>query len=71
MIPTYTFHEIELFIIKTKKIKSQYYFKCILNGHHYSAMAKFKCNIAPIKLETGCYEGLDVNDKVCPISMNM
>ena len=32
-----------------------------------SALAKFRCGVAPIRLETGRYERLDVNDRICPI----
>ena len=34
---------------------------------HRSAYAKCHCGTAPIKLETGRYEGLAVEDRICPI----
>ena len=32
---------------------------------HRSAYAKFRCGVAPIRLETGRYEGLDESDRTC------
>ena len=34
---------------------------------HRSAYAKFRCGTAPIKLETGRYEGLAVEERICPV----
>jgi hypothetical protein len=34
---------------------------------HRSALAKFRCGVAPLRLETGRYENLDVNNRICPI----
>lgn len=34
---------------------------------HRSALAKFRCGVAPLRLETGRYENLVVNDRICPI----
>jgi hypothetical protein len=28
-------------------------------------MAKFRCGVAPIRIETGRYENLNVNDRTC------
>ncbi len=36
-------------------------------AHHVSTLAKHRWSEGSIKLETGCYEGLDMNDRVCPI----
>ena len=33
---------------------------------HRSALAKFRCGVAPLRLETGRYEGLSVSDRLCP-----
>ena len=32
---------------------------------HRSALAKFRCGVAPLKIETGRYEGLEVEERVC------
>ena len=37
---------------------------------HRSAFAKFRCGVAPIRIETGRYEGLDVNSRTCPLCKN-
>ena len=42
----------------------------ILPKSHRSALAQFRCGTAPIKLETGRYEGLPVNDRICPVCNN-
>ena len=42
------------------------YCKIILPLQHRSAFAKFRCGIAPLRLETGRYEQLDINDRKCP-----
>ena len=30
-------------------------------------MAKIRCGVAPIRLETGRYEGLPENERLCPV----
>ena len=37
---------------------------------HRSAFAKFRCGVAPIRIETGRYEGLDFNSRTCPLCRN-
>ena len=37
---------------------------------HRSAFAKFRCGVAPLKIETGRYEGLAENDRLCPFCRN-
>ena len=39
----------------------------ILNRNHRSAIAKFRLGIAPIRLETGRYEGLPETERLCPL----
>ena len=36
-----------------------------MSSCHRSAFAKFRCGVAPIRLETGRYEGLPVHERVC------
>ena len=43
------------------------YCELFLPFKHRSALAKFRCGVAPLRLETGRYEGLDVNQRICPI----
>ena len=42
------------------------YCKTIMPTSQRSAFAKFRCGVAPLRLETGRYEGLTVNERVCP-----
>jgi hypothetical protein len=41
------------------------YVKHVLTVQHRSALAKFRCGVAPIRLETGRYEGLAVEERTC------
>ena len=34
---------------------------------HGSAFSKFRCGEAPIRIETGRYEGLDISSRTCPL----
>ena len=42
----------------------------ILTRSHRSALAKFRCGVAPILLETGRYEKLPVNERFCPFCLD-
>ena len=44
---------------------SEEYCKLILPLSHRSALAKFRCGVAPIRLETGRYEHLPVEQRKC------
>ena len=50
--------------------KSEYevesYCTIVLPICHRSAFAKFRCGVAPIKVETGRYEGILESDRLCP-----
>ena len=39
------------------------YVSCILPRRHRSACAKFRCGVAPIRLETGRYERLSIDQR--------
>ena len=43
------------------------YCELCLPLNHRSALSKFRCRVAPLRLETGRYEGLDINQRICPI----
>ena len=34
---------------------------------HRSALAQIRCGTAPLRIETGRYEGLPVEDRKCPV----
>ena len=36
-----------------------------MSKSHRSAYAKFRCGVAPIRIETGRYERLDYSDRTC------
>ena len=38
----------------------------IMPPKHRSALSKFRCGVAPIRIETGRYENLKENERVCP-----
>jgi len=58
------------------KLRTYKLFKTIYETEHYttvhtmtrarrSALAKFRCGVAPLRLETGRFEGLDVSERYC------
>ena len=49
---------------------SEPYVYNIMPKSHRSAYAQFRCGTAPIKLETGRYEGLPVERRTCPLCNN-
>ena len=46
--------------------QTEHYCNIIMPKCHRSAFAKFRCGVAPLRLETGRYEGLPVNERICP-----
>ena len=47
------------------------YCKILLPLKHRSAFAKFRCGVAPIKIETGRYERLAVAERICHFCSNI
>lgn len=47
------------------------YCKMHMSFCHRSAQAKFRCGVAHIRLETGRYEGLPENQRLCPFGCNV
>lgn len=45
---------------------SENYCKMILPLNHRAAFSKFRCGVAQLRIETGRYENLDVDDRKCP-----
>jgi hypothetical protein len=43
----------------------------ILPPGHRSALCKFRCGVAPLRIETGRYENLDENDRKCIFCKNV
>ena len=42
------------------------YCKCIMPKNHRSALCKFRCGVAPLRIETGRHEGLPIDRRICP-----
>jgi len=38
----------------------------IMPPKHRSALSKVRCGVAPIRIETGCYDNLKENERICP-----
>ena len=51
---------------RTYMYQTEHYCTVIMPKCHRSAFAKFHCGVAPLLLETGRYEGLPVNKRICP-----
>ena len=47
------------------EFKVETYCKLLMPYSHRSAFAKFRCGVAPIRLETGRYEHLAVEQRLC------
>lgn len=43
----------------------EHYVQCVMPTPHRSAFAKFRCGVAPIRLETGRYERLSEQERTC------
>ena len=43
----------------------EHYVRQLLSRAHRSALAKFRCGTAPLKIETGRYEGLPLESRTC------
>ena len=50
--------------------ETETYIKTSMLHSRRSALAKFRCGVAPIRLETGRYEGLNVEDRLCQYCEN-
>ena len=48
------------------ELKVEDYCKIVLPLKHRSAFAKFRCGVAPLRIETGRYENLFVEERLCP-----
>jgi hypothetical protein len=47
------------------------YCQLIMSPYHRAAFSKFRCGVAPLRIETGRYERLDVLDRKCPFCDNV
>ena len=42
----------------------------IMPQSHRSVFAKFISGVAPLRIETGRYDGININDRTCPFCKN-
>ncbi len=63
-------NKLRTYRIFKSEFKTEDYCKMILPLSHRSAFAKFRCGVAPLRIETGRYENLDVRDRLCPFCVN-
>ena len=49
---------------------TEHYVKINMPHNYRSAYAKFRCGVAPIRIETGRYEHLPVEQRICPMCNN-
>jgi hypothetical protein len=49
-----------------QEFKAESYVKMILPAKHRSALSKFRSGVAPLRIETGRFEGLPVEQRFCP-----
>ena len=47
-------------------VTEQYVFRPMPRSHR-SALARFRCGVAPIRIETGRYERLPLEERLCPV----
>ena len=48
-----------------QEFQSETYLECSMSRAHRSSYAKFRCGVAPIRVETGRYERLNYDDRTC------
>jgi len=48
----------------------EHYAETRMPGQHRSAYAKFRCGVAPIRIETGRYENIPAEDRLCNVCKN-
>ena len=47
--------------------KTESYCKLLLPSSHRAAFAKFRCGVANLRIETGRFENLDLNHRLCSV----
>ena len=54
-----------------KVCEPETYLNCIIGRNKKSAYAKFRCGVAPIRIETGRYENLRIEERLCPFCIGI
>jgi hypothetical protein len=47
--------------------ETEIYCKIALPFSHRSAFAKFRCGVAPLRIETGRFENLRIEERICTL----
>ena len=63
-------NKLRLYKCFKSEYKTENYVKCMLPREHRSAYSKFRCGVAPIRIETGRYERLALEDRRCFSCLN-
>lgn len=59
-------NKLRTYCLFKSEYKAEEYCKMILPLRHRAAFAKFRCGVAPLRLETGRYENLALENRICP-----
>ena len=63
-------NKLRTYKLMKRECKTEDYCLLRLPLKHRSAFAKFCCGVAPICIETGRYEDLDLYSRICPLCIN-
>jgi hypothetical protein len=63
-------NKLRTYCLLKSEFKTEPYVKCILGKKQRSAIGRFRCGTAPIRIETGRYEGILVQDRFCPYCLD-
>lgn len=63
-------NKLRTYCLFKSEYKTEEYCKIILPLRHRAAFAKFRCGVAPLRLETGRYENLSLENRICPFCDN-
>ena len=59
-------NKLRTYCLYKKDYVTEKYCKLIMPHRHRSAFCKFRCGVAPLRIETGRFEGLALENRVCP-----
>ena len=63
-------NKLRTYRLMKREFKTEDYCVLRLPLQHRSSFAKFCCGVAPIRIETGRYEGLELSSRTCPVCEN-
>ena len=59
-------NKLRTYTLYKSEYNTEHYCKMILPLKHRYALAKFRCGVAPLRLETGRYENIPESERLCP-----